>query len=101
MKEKYLPLGTVVLLKGAKRNVMITSYLVFSGKDNSNKKLYDYGACPFPEGLLRNDLAIGFNHDDIAEIVYIGLENEEQRNFNQTLISKTDELKKQYEESLK
>ena len=29
-KDKYLPVGTVVLLKGGNKRVMITSYLIFS-----------------------------------------------------------------------
>ena len=29
MKERFLPIGTVLLLKGGKKEVMITSYCIF------------------------------------------------------------------------
>ena len=51
MEEKFLPIGTVVLLKGGKKEVMITSYCIFPNnseiKDNQEvnpqKKMYEYG----------------------------------------------------------
>ena len=49
MKEKFLPIGTVVLLKDATKKVMITSYLIFAKGDQEEKNMYDYGGCPYPE----------------------------------------------------
>lgn len=101
MKDRFLPLGTVVLLKGAKRNVMITNYLIYSGKEGASKKVYDYGACPFPEGLMKPDMGIGFNHDDIAEVIYLGLQNDEQKEFNKKLLENEKELIAKFNEATK
>ena len=97
MKDKFLPIGTVVLLKGATKKVMITNYLIYSAAEGAQKKMYDYGACTFPEGIIDSDAAIGFNHDEIAEVVYVGYENDEQKEFNAKLLEKADEIKTQYE----
>ena len=60
MKERFLPIGTVVLLKNGKKEVMITSYCIFpnnvelkNGKEvKPEKKIYEYGGCIYPEGIL-------------------------------------------------
>ena len=53
MKERFLPIGTVVLLKNGKKEVMITSYCIYPNsiqmKDGQEvkpeKKIYEYGGC--------------------------------------------------------
>ena len=55
MKERFLPIGSVVLLKGGKKEVMITSYCIFptniqivDGKAvKPERKMYEYGGCIF------------------------------------------------------
>ena len=101
MKDKYLPIGTVVRLKDGEKNVMITSYLIFStGDKNTEKVMFDYGGCPFPEGIIESDLAIGFNHDQIDDIVHLGLIDEEQIKFNALLNNTTDEIKQKFAEEM-
>ena len=98
MLEKFLPIGTVVLLKEGTQKVMITGYLIYS-KDSNKKEMYDYGACIFPEGVISADSTLVFNHDQIDKIVYLGYENEEQANFN-TFIKENEELvRKKFEEA--
>lgn len=83
MKEKYLPIGTVVLLKGGKKRVMITG---FCSVENANSsKMYDYNGCLFPEGYLSSDQTCLFNHDQIERIFHLGLEDEEEKAFNNQL----------------
>ena len=96
MKEKYLPIGTVVLLKNGEKNLMITSYLIFSAGEGDEKKMFDYGACTFPEGIIESDYAVGFNHDQIDKIIHMGLENEEQKAFNDILSKTDDEIKRRF-----
>ena len=69
IKERFLPIGTVCLLKGGNKKVMIISYLIFS-TGNDKKAMYDYGACQFPEGVLDSKTGIGFNHSDIEKVLY-------------------------------
>ena len=37
MNEKFLPIGTVVKLKGGTKKIMITSYLVFPNNRNGKR----------------------------------------------------------------
>ena len=77
MKEKYLSIGSVVTLENATKRIMILGYLPM-GKDN---KVFDYSACTYPEGLLKPDQVLAFNHEQIAQIHYTGLEDEEEKDF--------------------
>ena len=96
MEEKFLPIGTVVLLKGADKNVMITNYYIFS-KD-SKDKIFEYGGCPFPDGA-KMDMALGFNHEDIEKVVFMGYVNEEQKELSNYLIENAEDIKKTIRES--
>ena len=80
---KYLPIGTVVMLKGGKKRLMITG---FCSMANDNKEvMYDYSGCLFPEGVLSSNETALFNHDQIAQIYYLGLSDEEEKKFKETL----------------
>ncbi len=93
MKEKFLPIGTVVYLKDKKRKVMITSYLIFSKGDDEEKTVYDYGASVFPEGIIDSNYSFAFNHDDISEVVYMGLEDDDYKKLNDMLKQSEQELR--------
>lgn len=77
MEEKYLPIGSVVLLKGGVKTIMITGYLPMPSGLADPTNVYDYSACMFPEGLLSSDQNAVFNHDQIDKILYKGFVNEE------------------------
>lgn len=66
MISKYLPIGSVVLLKNAKKRLMIIGLFQ---KVNDGDKIYDYTSCVYPVGMYDSNKLISFNHDDI-EIVY-------------------------------
>lgn len=89
MQEKFLPIGTVCLLKGGKKKVMITGYLPIPNEQKD--VMYDYSACIFPEGILSSEQTAVFNHDQIQEICYMGFNNDEFLNFNNKI---TEALKK-------
>lgn len=96
-KEKYLPIGTVVLLKGGNKKVMILSYLIFSNGSEKNKVMYDYGGCTFPEGVMDSKTAVGFNHTDIEEIVHMGLEDDKEfKELNDALTKFGDDMKEEF-----
>lgn len=81
MKEKYLPIGSVVTLEDATKKLMITGYLPTS----EDHRVFDYNACIFPEGVLSADKTLAFNHDRIKEIHYTGFDNDEYQKFNDDL----------------
>lgn len=87
IKEKYLPVGTVVLLKNGKKRVMITGFCVTpQGKNEA----YDYCGCLYPEGFLTSNQNCLFNHNQIDKIFYMGLIDEEEINFKKQLKSLID-----------
>ena len=92
MKEKFLPIGSVVRLKEATKNIMIIGYL---SVDNEKKNdVYDYSGCMYPEGLLGSDQTLLFFHDQIEEIVSLGYQNSEQEEFLSKLIEISQDLDK-------
>lgn len=93
MKDKFLPIGTVVLLEGGEKKLMITSYLIFGPGEGKGKKVFDYGACTYPEGVIDSSHAVGFNHSDIKEIVFVGHQDQDQVNLNNLLKQSADEIK--------
>lgn len=84
IKEKYLPVGTVVLLKNGKKRVMITGFCVTpQGKDEA----YDYSGCLYPEGFLSSNQNCLFNHSQIEKVFHMGLIDEEEIKFKEQLKS--------------
>ena len=66
----YYPIGTVILLKEATHPIMIYGRLQ---KRNTDKKVWDYIGCLYPEGYIGDNGNIFFNADDIESIVHKGL----------------------------
>ena len=96
IKEKFLPIGTVVLLKDGNKKVMIISYLIFPTGSDEHKEMYDYGGCTFPEGVIDSKIGIGFNHEQIAEVIHMGLEDDEYSELNKTLQEYGDSFKEEF-----
>lgn len=79
--KKYLPLGSVVTLKKAEKKLMI-----IGRSQICNDEKYDYSGCLFPEGYLGKDKLYVFNNDDIKDLYYIGMQNDEEFTFRKALI---------------
>ena len=77
MNKKELPIGTVVMLVGGSKKVMITGY---RSKNADADKVFDYNGCVFPEGLMENVYCL-FDASQIEEVFYKGLENDEQHEY--------------------
>ena len=75
---EYLPMGSVVLLKNGIKKVMIFGRKQLNVDD---LKEYDYCAYLYPEGNIKKDLIILFNHSYIKEIVWRGYEDEDEIRF--------------------
>ena len=83
MREKYLPIGTVVLLKGGKKRAMITGFC--SVAQENQEKIYDYSGCVYPEGYLSSNQVCLFDHDQIDKIFFLGYEDDEEKAFKEKL----------------
>ena len=81
--EKLLPAGTVVILKGGTKRIMIVGFCAASG--NNKEKIYDYSGCLYPEGLLSSEQVALFNHEQIENIYHMGLIDEEEKTFKENL----------------
>lgn len=84
IKEKFLPIGTVVMLKNGTKRIMITGFCTVIGK--GEKQMWDYSGCLYPEGILSSEQTLAFNHDQIEKIYYLGLaDDDEERSFKTKL----------------
>lgn len=72
---ELLPIGSVVVLKGNTKKMMIISR-VLALPVKGNVYRFDYGACLYPEGMMGEDV-IYFNHEDILKIIAEGYDNDE------------------------
>ena len=55
MNDKLLPIGSVVLLKEAKKRLMIIGYYPTIISEEGNTTTYDYSGCLFPEGIIDSE----------------------------------------------
>jgi len=83
--EKFLPLGSVVMLKGASKRLMITGFCTMAADDESGA-MYDYSGCMYPEGVISSDHTALFNHYQIEKVYHVGLIDEEEKTFKAKLI---------------
>lgn len=83
--QKYLPIGSVVMLKGGSKRVMISGFCITSADEQN--KMYDYSGCMFPEGILSGEQIALFNHNQIEKIHFVGLNDEEEKLFKVRLNS--------------
>ena len=81
MKE-YLPIGTVVLLKNGSKKVMIYGRKQIA---TENGQEFDYVACLYPEGKIKDDYTFLFNNENIDKIIFKGYSDEEEVEFQKVL----------------
>ncbi len=79
MKIKdYLPIGSIVLLKGGEKRLMIDGIMQSDGDD---QKIFDYIGVLYPEGHIGEDYLYLFNHEDIKKVIFRGFEDKERKSF--------------------
>lgn len=88
MKE-LLPIGSVVLLKGAKKRLMICGRLQYLEGDS---RLYEYSGCLFPEGITDPRQMYVFDGENIDQVLSIGYRDEEEQRFHKLLVEKGEEM---------
>lgn len=68
--EHYLPLGSIVVLNGSVKKMMITARGLIAPVGEENK-VFDYGGIFYPEGVIGDKMAF-FNQKDIYKVVFQG-----------------------------
>ena len=103
--KRFLQIGTVVMLNGGTKEVMITSYCIFPTnvqiKEGQavkpDQKMYEYGGCLYPEGILDSNVSCAFDHNQIAEVLHMGYVTEKQTQLSQVLNDSYEKFKEKYE----
>ena len=72
-KVDFLPLGTLVVLNGSIKKVMIALRAVYVpvNEDETDIKYFEYGAVLYPEGLVDGQL-VYFNSEDVYKVIAVG-----------------------------
>lgn len=87
---KFLPIGTVVLLKEAKKRLMITGFCSY---DESKKdKAFDYTGCLYPEGIISSKQMALFDHSQIEKIFYLGYSDDEDKSFKKAMVEELNKM---------
>ncbi|MCR4908840.1 MAG: DUF4176 domain-containing protein [Lachnospiraceae bacterium] len=89
MYGDLLPIGSIVLLRGAKRKLMITGRIL---SDEKLEQIYDYVGCLYPEGNTGEENQYFFNRDAIERVCFIGCQDEEELKFKSEILSQLGEL---------
>lgn len=76
-KIDFLPIGSIVNLKGGVKKLMVIARGVVSNI-GGEKKYFDYGGCLYPEGLT-GDRILYFNHSEIIRSVYTGFSDDDEK----------------------
>lgn len=77
--KKYLPIGTVVMLKNGRHRVMIIGFA--SSINSYPGRVFDYIGCLYPEGIFTFENSLNFDHSDIEKIYSVGYSDDEEKAF--------------------
>lgn len=78
LMKKYLPIGSIVLLKNGTKRVMIYGRKQLQVGTNTE---WDYIGCLYPEGNINEEYMYLFNHDSIDKVFFMGYQDEEEFDF--------------------
>ena len=89
-KLTFLPVGSIVRLKGGERNVIIIGYTpIEAGKT----EMWDYLGGMWPTGVITSDRNLLFNRDQIEEVIFEGFTNEVELDFRTKLEDAVSEVR--------
>ena len=74
----YLPLGSIVFLKGGVQKMLIISRAL-NVRNGDKTFFFDYGAVPYPEGLVSDKMAY-FNKESVGRVVFEGYTDADDAN---------------------
>lgn len=79
MIKDLLPIGSVVMLRNAKKPLMIFGIKQLATERPDEE--FDYIGVMYPEGNIGQQFQYLFNHADIEEVLFVGYETEERQKF--------------------
>ena len=90
MENKFLPLGSVVLLKDAQRPIVIIGYTVV---EEGSTDIWDYLGCAYPIGVIDPSKNLLFQRNQIEKVLHTGYTDEEGDKFLNQLTESVREIK--------
>ncbi len=90
-KLTFLPVGSVVRLKGGKMNILITGY---APVERTKDKVWDYLGAIWPTGVIKSDQNLLFNRDQIEEVIFKGYSDEVELDFRVKVEQSFEMMKK-------
>lgn len=91
MSRELLPIGTVVMLKGAEKPMMICGFCP-TGPAKPGY-VYDYSGFPYPEGYMDTLKIYQFDGEQIERVLALGYQDRETFIYMNALMEKVDEVK--------
>lgn len=79
----YVPLGSVVYLKGGIKKLLVVARAIQVPKNGKNY-YFDYGGVLYPEGITGDQMAY-FNHEDISTVFFRGCDDGENKGMTDTI----------------
>lgn len=79
MKE-FLPIGSVVQLKGTEKKLMVIGRVQIC-----DGKVHKYSGVLYPEGFIGSDNLYLFEEADIERLYYVGMQDEEELLYRKAL----------------
>lgn len=89
MYKNLLPIGSVVLLNGGDKKIMICGRI--QAKEGEDK-IYDYSACYYPEGIVDPSSMFFFDRDAIETVFFLGFQDKEELDFRASVLDNLGEL---------
>ncbi|MBQ8534094.1 MAG: DUF4176 domain-containing protein [Bacilli bacterium] len=90
-KLTFLPLGSVVRLKGGKLRIAVIGYTPI---EKGKTEVWDYLGAVWPMGVITSDNNLLFNRDQIEEVVFEGFTDSAEIEFRTKLEKAVEEIKK-------
>ena len=89
MYKNLLPIGSVVLLKGGQKRLMICGRIqTRAGSD----KVYDYSACLYPEGITGPAGMYFFDREAVETVFFLGFQDKEELDFRANVLDTLGEV---------
>lgn len=91
----WLPVGSVVQLRGGERLVMVAGQMQVDGDTG---RYWDYLGYPYPEGRANADEDLFFNADFIEEVCFVGYQDAVGVQYEDVLRQHEDEFRRRQAE---
>jgi uncharacterized protein (TIGR02452 family) len=85
--KKYLPVGTIVELRNDNKKLIVLGFCF----ETTDKTVFDYCGCLYPEGLTYNKELKTYNHYQISKIYHIGYFNYQHQIFRDKLLEEKND----------